>query len=103
VHPQGLPLDILPEDSKTLCLRDAQGDALSCIQLSAVVQDPGDTDAQHLIRQFHQGTFSLAYDISPSQRLALLGNSVIFSGQGNSNAQQQIQQQIRQPVPQPDQ
>jgi hypothetical protein len=103
VHPQGLPLDILPEDSKTLCLRDAQGDALSCIQLSAVVQDPGDSDAQHLIRQFHQGTFSLAYDISPSQRLALLGNSVIFSGQGNSNAQQQIQQQIRQPVPQPDQ
>lgn len=89
IHPQGLPLDILPEDSKTLCLRNAQGDALSCVQLSEVTGNLTDSDAQHLVRQFQHGTFSLAYDISRSQRLALLGNSVIFSGQNNNNAQQQ--------------
>jgi tetratricopeptide (TPR) repeat protein len=89
---QGLPLEIFPDDNKTVCLRDVSGDALSCIQLAEIsslpVEQQADSDAQLLARQFQQGTFSLPYDISQSQRLALLGNSVIFSSQNNSSLQQ---------------
>jgi tetratricopeptide (TPR) repeat protein len=96
-HPEGLPLELLADGSQTLCLRDAGGGALSCIQLApAAVSDQGptlaeaaQTDAQRLAHQFHEGTFSLAYDISRTQRLALLGNSVIFSNQNNNAAQGQ--------------
>lgn len=91
-HNEGLPLELLDDGSQTLCLRDAGGDALSCIQLTpAAVSEQGPTlaeaaqsDAQRLAQQFHEGTFSLAYDISRNQRLALLGNSVIFSNQNNN-------------------
>lgn len=86
---RGLPLEILPDADQTACLRDAAGDALSCIQLAAISDEQTDSDAQHLARQFQQGTFSLAYDISRAQRLALLGTSVIFSSQNNSSVQQQ--------------
>lgn len=95
IHPEGLPLQILPAATRTLCLRDAQGDALSCVQLNEVTSNLGDSDVQHLVRQFQQGTFSLAYDISRSQRLALLGNSVIFSGPNNPDAQQQRESVLR--------
>lgn len=96
-HNEGLPLELLPDGSQTLCLRDAGGDALSCIQLApAEVSEQGPTlaqaaqsDAQRLVEQFHQGTFSLAYDISRTQRLALLGNSVIFSNQNNNASPEQ--------------
>jgi hypothetical protein len=91
LHPQGLPLELLAEQVPGLCLRAADGDALSCIQLAPA--DTADTgaesslnDTQRLVQQFHQGTFSLAYDISRTQRLALLGNSVIFSNQNNNVA-----------------
>ncbi len=92
VHSQGLPLELLNEDIATLCLRAPDGDALSCIQLApAEVSDSEPVaaadDAQRLVQQFHEGTFSLAYDISRTQRLALLGNSVIFSNQTNNAAQ----------------
>jgi tetratricopeptide (TPR) repeat protein len=91
-HNQGLPLELLADGSQTLCLRDAGADALSCIQLApAAVSEQGpslaqalQSDAQRLVQQFHEGTFSLAYDLSRTERLALLGNSVIFSNQ-NSN------------------
>ncbi|MDO8909869.1 MAG: hypothetical protein Q7W55_15395 [Pseudohongiella sp.] len=96
-HNEGLPLELLADGSQTLCLRDAGGDALSCIQLApAAVSEQGpplaeaaQSDAQRLAQQFHEGTFSLAYDISRTQRLALLGNSVIFSNQNNNAAQEQ--------------
>lgn len=93
LHNQGLPLELLDESIPTLCLRSLTGDALSCIQLaSAEVSDaapqPAETDdASRLVQQFQEGTFSLAYDISRTQRLALLGNSVIFSNQNNNTAQ----------------
>ena len=92
---QGLPLEILSTDTPSLCLRDRSGDALSCVALQPA--DPAtaradsllddSTDAQRLARQFHDSTFSLAYTIDRSQRVALLGNSVIFSNQ-NSDLQQ---------------
>lgn len=87
-HEAGLPLEILPEDAQAVCLRAPDGDALSCIQLNPVENDLADSDAQHLARQFQQGTFSLAYDISRNQRLALLGGSVITSNQNNTNLQE---------------
>ncbi|MDO9475207.1 MAG: hypothetical protein Q7L07_00755 [Pseudohongiella sp.] len=96
-HTQGLPLELLADDSQTLCLRDNTGDALSCIQLAAAAasEEAPDlataemSDAQRLVQQFHEGTFSLSYDISRTQRLALLGNSVIFSNQINNSAADQ--------------
>jgi hypothetical protein len=99
-HAQGLPLELLADDSQTLCLRDSSGDALSCIQLAAAesseeatsVESAGFTDAQRLVQQFHEGTFSLSYDISRTQRLALLGNSVIFSNQVNNPTADQTTQ-----------
>lgn len=96
-HADGLPLELLADGSQTLCLRDTGGDALSCIQLApADVSEQGptlaeatQTDAQRLVQQFHEGTFSLAYDISRTQRLALLGNSVIFSNLNNNSPLEQ--------------
>jgi len=87
-HDAGLTLEILAEDAQAVCLRAPDGDALSCIQLNSVESDPADSDAQHLARQFQLGTFSLAYDISRNQRLALLGGSVITSNQSNTNLQE---------------
>ncbi len=103
IHPQGLPLELLADDSQTLCLRDSSGDALSCIQLAAAessdeapsVESAGFSDAQRLVQQFHEGTFSLSYDISRTQRLALLGNSVIFSNQVNNPSADQTTQSPR--------
>jgi hypothetical protein len=93
IHNQGLALELMQEEIPTLCLRAADGDALSCIQLAPVAVSDSTpvtavhSDAQRLVQQFHEGTFSLAYDISRTQRLALLGNSVIFSNQNNNAAQ----------------
>ena len=87
-HDAGLTLEILAEEAQALCLRASDGDALSCIQLNPVENDLTDSDAQHLARQFQQGTFSLAYDISRNQRLALLGGSVITSNQSNTSLQE---------------
>jgi len=93
LHNDGLPLELLNEEIPTLCLRAPDGDALSCIQLAPAVASedgaaPADNDDAHrLVMQFHEGTFSLPYDISRMQRLALLGNSVIFSNQNNNSAQ----------------
>ncbi len=92
---QGLPLEILSTDTPGLCLRDHSGDALSCVELQApdpVTDAAGDADdsaAQRLARQFHDRTFSLAYTIDRSQRVALLGNSVIFSNQDSGLQQRQ--------------
>src|SRR5690606_228449 len=91
IHEQGLPLEIMLAESPTLCLRDANGDALSCTPLSRPDNETEDSDAQYLVRQFHHNTFSLAYDISRSQRLALLGNSVIFR---NRSQQQEAAETI---------
>lgn len=88
VGDQGLPLEILASATPGLCLRDLSGDALSCVELEAVEEDIEDSDAQHLVRQFQDRTFSLSYDISRSQRVALLGNSVIFSNQDNASSQE---------------
>lgn len=90
---QGLPLELLANDTPGLCLRDRSGDALSCVELQApdalddAADNADDSAAQRLARQFHDSTFSLAYTIDRSQRVALLGNSVIFSNQ-NSGLQQ---------------
>lgn len=92
---QGLPLEMLAAATPALCLRDSDGDALSCVELQAQtervdgVSDADDSDAQRLARQFHDRTFSLAYTIDRSQRVALLGNSVIFSNQNSGQQQRQ--------------
>ena len=111
---RGLPLEIMSVDyfnapnapnapstpappnnpgTPSLCLRDMAGDALSCVELQTTDEntsdDSDDSDAQRLARQFHDRTFSLAYNISRSQRVALLGNSVIFSNQNSSLQQRQ--------------
>lgn len=45
------------------------------------------TPAQQLVKEFHFQTFGPGFDISQSQRMALLGSSVIISSQNNTGVQ----------------
>lgn len=99
-HAEGLPLTLPQSVSDVLCLRDQQGDALSCIELTEEVTEdntgaPDDSDAQLLANQFQHHTFRLPYNISRTQRLGLLGTSVIFSSQSNSSQQEQRQRVLQ--------
>ncbi len=99
LHNQGLAVSIQQDGDAepTLCLRDRQGDSLSCVQAGdwpedrpALQEDDEELDEiAVLMRQFQHQTFALGYNISRSQRLALLGTSVIISSRDNSNLQQQ--------------
>jgi tetratricopeptide (TPR) repeat protein len=75
-----------------LCLNQRNEAPLSCHQLQSIDKSLDrsleDSDAARLVRQFQQATFSLGYDINQSQRLALLGSSVILSGRNDSRQQQ---------------
>jgi len=84
----GFLLDISDSAALRLCLNQRNGAPVSCHQLQSVEESIEDSDAAQLVRQFHQATFSLGYDINQSQRLALLGSSVILSGRNNTGQQQ---------------
>jgi len=85
----GLPLNISAGSNPSICLHARDGDALSCMALTADL-DAGGLTAEELVRQFHHQTFSLGFELSRNQRLALLGNSVIGNTR-NAARQQQMQ------------
>jgi tetratricopeptide (TPR) repeat protein len=87
-HPEGLSLEVFPQNDLTICLSTLGGSPLSCVQMGAIDETLTLTPAQQLVQEFHAQTFGLGYDISQAQRMRLMGSSVILSSQGNAAAQQ---------------
>ena len=88
VDPNGLDLEVFPQNELTICLSSRGGVPLSCVQMGDFDETMMLAPAQQLVQEFHAKTFSLGYDIPQSQRMRLLGSSVILSSQNNTNAQQ---------------
>lgn len=88
----GLPLNVTAGANPSICLHSRDGDALACAPLLA---DDTGAAAAEAVRQFHDQAFSLGFDLSRNQRLALLGNSVIGSTR-NAARQQQMQDTLLQ-------
>lgn len=86
--PNGLDLEVFPQNELTICLSTRGGVPLSCVQMGPIDETLQLRPAQQLVQEFHRQTFGLGYDISQSQRMRLLGNSVILSAQNNPGAQQ---------------
>jgi hypothetical protein len=86
--PNGLDLEVFPQNELTICLSSRGGVPLSCVQMGDFDETMMLAPAQQLVQEFHAKTFSLGYDIPQSQRMRLLGSSVILSSQNNTNAQQ---------------
>jgi tetratricopeptide (TPR) repeat protein len=87
-HANGFLLEVSSAENGQICLNQRNGAPVSCHRLQSIDEDHGDSDAQWLVRQFHHATFSLGFDIPRSQRLALLGSSVVLTGRDNPLTQQ---------------
>lgn len=87
-EPNGLNLEVFPQNELTICLSTRGGVPLSCVQMSDFDETMTLTPAQQLVQEFHTKTFGLGYDIPQSQRMRLLGSSVILSSQNNTDARQ---------------
>ena len=98
-HPEGLSLEVFPQNDLTICLSTLGGSPLSCVQMGAIDETLTLTPAQQLVQEFHSQTFGLGYDISQAQRMRLMGSSVILSGQGNAAAQQSRDAVLQSPPP----
>ena len=88
VDPNGLGLEVFPQNELTICLSTRGGVPISCVQMGELDETMTLTAEQQLVQEFHAKTFSLGYDIPQSQRMRLLGSSVILSSQNNTDAQQ---------------
>lgn len=94
---EGLILELAATPADPICLRTIDRLVLSCIQLTemstatgnAVDADDTLAPAARLIQQLQTAAFRLDYPIEQSQRLALLGTSVVVSGQQRNPQQQQ--------------
>ncbi len=98
-HPEGLSLEVFPQNDLTICLSTLGGSPLSCVQMGAIDETLTLTPAQQLVQEFHAQTFGLGYDISQAQRMRLMGSSVILSSQGNTAAQQNRDAVLQAPPP----
>ena len=80
-----------------ICLRTPDRLVLNCTQITGNTDETGNnseaddtlTPAARLIQQLQTAAFRLDYPIEQSQRLALLGTSVVVSGQQRNPQQQQ--------------
>ncbi len=86
----GLLLETRSSPQVSACLRNAEGEALSCYTLSATDSEAGDLLARDLVDGFHQQTFGLGYEISKAQRSILMGSNVYLSSQSDANPQRNI-------------
>ena len=84
-HVNGLVLEVQSIPDLSACLKSRTGAVLSCYTTVAAENQSSKWNAQEFTRLFHTNTFGLGYDISKAQRSILLGSSVIFSSQTNSN------------------
>lgn len=87
-NPNGLNLEVFPQNELTICLSTRDGVPLSCVQMGPIDETLALRPEQQLVQEFHEKTFGLGYDISQSQRMRLLGSSVILSSQNNTDARQ---------------
>jgi len=87
-NPNGLNLEVFPQNELTICLSTRGGVPLSCVQMGEFDATMTLSPEQQLVQEFHAKTFSLGYDIAQSQRMRLLGSSVILSSQNNTDARQ---------------
>jgi len=87
-NPNGLNLEVFPQNELTICLSTRGGVPLSCVQMGPIDETLALRPEQQLVQEFHEKTFGLGYDISQSQRMRLLGSSVILSSQNNIDARQ---------------
>jgi len=87
-NPNGLNLEVFPQNELTICLSTRGGVPLSCVQMGPIDETLALRPEQQLVQEFHEKTFGLGYDISQSQRMRLLGSSVILSSQNNTDARQ---------------
>ncbi|MDF1623469.1 MAG: hypothetical protein P1V33_08375 [Pseudohongiella nitratireducens] len=93
----GLLLELAPSPSDAICLRTVERLVLNCTQIAENGADTGNAPsaddtlapAARLIQQLQMAAFRLDYPIEQSQRLALLGTSVVVSGQQRNPQQQQ--------------
>lgn len=98
VGDQGLIIEVQDAGGRArICLRSRDGDSLSCVAPEADDASPDDEAIAILMRRFHQASFSLDYDMSRGERLALLGGSVIGSNRGRAR-QEQIRDSLLQEV-----
>ncbi|MEX0619946.1 MAG: hypothetical protein WDZ76_12340 [Pseudohongiellaceae bacterium] len=86
-HDAGLTLEVSAAPALSACLYSPGGEILSCQRLAADDFAASEDNARELVRNFHNQTFGLGYDISQSQRMMLMGSSVILSSQRNENLQ----------------
>lgn len=86
--PNGLDLEVFPQNELTICLSTRDGVPISCVQMGEFDETMTLTPEQQLVQEFHAKTFSLGYDIPQSQRMRLLGSSVILSSQNNTDARE---------------
>lgn len=98
-HPQGLSLEVFPQNDLTICLSTLGGAPLSCVQMGAFDETLTLTPAQQLVQEFHSQTFGLGFDISQAQRMRLLGSSVILSSQINGAGRQDRDAVLQQSPP----
>lgn len=81
-------LEVVSSPDLAICLKSGTGTTLSCYTMATDESQSSKWNAQQLVTQFHEKTFSLGYEISKAQRSILLGSSVILSSQTNANLQQ---------------
>ena len=86
----GLLLEVRSSPEVSACLRNPDGEALSCYTLSATDSEAGDLLAQDLVNGFHNNAFGLGFEISKAQRSILLGSNVYLSSQSDANPQRNI-------------
>lgn len=94
---EGLLLELAASMTDPICLRTPDRLVLNCTQITGNTDETGNnseaddtlTPAARLIQQLQTAAFRLDYPIEQSQRLALLGTSVVVSGQQRNPQQQQ--------------
>lgn len=104
---EGLILELAATMTDPVCLRTPDRLVLHCTGITDTMADTGNdneaddtlTPAARLIQQLQTAAFRLDYPIEQSQRLALLGTSVVVSGQQRNPQQQQRDTVLQQQNP----
>lgn len=81
----GLSITLDTSGSPALCLRTRNGDALGCVD--GTPDNSADRPMADLMQRFHDASFGPGLTLSRSQRLALLGGSIIGTSRDNSGQQ----------------
>lgn len=92
----GLSITLDTGGGPALCLRTRAGDALGCVD--GTPDSSSDRPMADLVRRFHDASFGPGLTLSRSQRLALLGGSIIGTDR-NGSRQQRIDSMLLEDSP----